>query len=218
MYFAETVAPVLGHSLVLKILRRRRRCGTLWFIDGHLEACCKSAPPAPSLAPPSPLRHATAASDSCSLHPLLLFGESDYLTFALILKNLSLCLWHVRYLAAARPLETPSSSVKAAAVLMPSASCRESSEGERQLCKTPPGSPGLLPVEAGQGQGCSSLCPGLSPPAPLLAPALLARAHLAPSPWHRAMGRWFVLLWPCSKQTSSHQGSATQGVEPVLEM
>lgn len=84
--------------------------------------------------------------------------------------------------------------MQAAAVLVSSASYRESSEGERQLCKTHLGSPGLLPVEAGQGQGCSSLWPGLSPPAPLLAPALLAQAHLAPSPWHRVMGRWFVLL------------------------
>lgn len=53
---------------------------------------------------------------------------------------------------------------------------------------------GWLPAEAVQGQGHGSLCPGLSPLSHLLPGALLAWAGLAPGPWHRAMGRWLVLL------------------------
>lgn len=81
-----------------------------------------------------------------------------------------------------------------AAALEPSASCSKSSKDERWFCKPHPDPLGSQPVEAVQGQGCSSLCLGLSPPALLLHLAVLAHACLAPSPWHQAMGRWFMLL------------------------
>lgn len=44
------------------------------------------------------------------------------------------------------------------------------------------------------GAGLQQPLPGLSPPAPLLAPAPLAQAHLAPSPWH---GWWAGGLCCC---------------------